>query len=669
MNLKFNTISTFIVVAIGIPLFSFAQNTKIVLLNNETMRPINFAFVYSDSYNTMSDSTGVVYLPSCSGKSFKVTHLNYIEVAISCNQIENLDTIYLSPQSFSLEEIAIVAKKDKTDFYKLLNGILNKYKKSGYKKLTTYNYLLRNIKNEKIVERINSNISVGYAVGNDCYFSDKWLNYGSFEFTSEAPFLSIDIEQLLLKYLHPFHSSENYSLLTARKLKRKQHTINLVGCESCNSDQIKLWVESQDQTCLITVDLLKEKVINSSYILKSNANLPFYRVADGSGILFKQLVLNFRFDESGIPSVIDGEVALSFDKDSLRTKFLLYEKAMNSNQDFDVLGNLKFTNIYQQLLFQPNNLHSYADTSKFFIDTSLLAHLNENYRKIFLESPLLGIRYKYLNDIMDSIPIYIHNIDDDFYIDAFGKLNKYHNNLIVYQPYSIQHQRYTDSIISISPILNLDQSRIYSKLNDPYLNQWALNIVTNLFKVDRQLYLSSSYWKDSLNTKLLNEKLQAIYIENQSNYNDFLDKILIYEMNAIPGLVRMNHVIDSFIGVDVFEHIIKQDFGCSECKEGLVSEIIKEGFRLSNKSPQSELSSNYIKLGLAGLKQMLTDVNNDSNQNKKLIGSYYSRIAELHIELRNDIEACKCLNSFKQLWPEGYNLSAKKRFYNTNCIE
>ena len=83
MNLKFNTISTFIIVAIGIPLFSLAQNTKIVLLDNETMRPIDFAFVYSDSYSTMSDSTGVVYLPSCSGKSFKVTHLNYIETTIS----------------------------------------------------------------------------------------------------------------------------------------------------------------------------------------------------------------------------------------------------------------------------------------------------------------------------------------------------------------------------------------------------------------------------------------------------------------------------------------------------------------------------------------------------------------------------------------------------------
>jgi len=669
MNLKFNTISIFIIVAIGIPLFSFAQNRKLVLLDNETMHPINFAFIYSDSYSAMSDSSGVVYLPSCLGKSFKVTHLNYVEVEISCNQLENLDTIYLSPQSFSLEEIAVVANKDKTDFYKLLNGILNKYKKNGYKSLTTYNYLLRNIKNDEIVERINSNISVSYAVGNDCYFSDKWLNYGSFEFTSEAPFLSLDIEQLLLKYLHPFHSSGNFSLLTARKLNRRQLTINLMACESCYSDEIKLRLESQEQTCLITVDLSKEKIINSSYIINSNANLPFFRVADGSSILFEKLVLNFRFDESGIPSVIEGEIALSFDKDSLRTKFLLYEKAMNNNQDFDVLGNVKFTNIYQQFLFQPNNLHSYADTSKFFIDTSLLAHLNENYRKIFLESPLLGIRYKYLNDIMDSIPIYVHNIDDDFYIDAFGKLKKYHNNLIILQPYSIQNHRYTDSIISISPILNIDQSRIFSKLNDPYFNQWALNIVTNLYKVDRQLYLSTDYWKDSLNTKLLKEKLQAIYIDNQFNYNEFLDKILISEMNAITGLVRMNHVIDSIIGVDVFEHIIKQDFGCSECKDGLVSEIIKEGFRLKDKIPQSELYSNYLKLGLIGLNQMLTDAKNDSTQNKKLIGSYYSRIAELHIEMRNDMEACICLNSFKQYWPEGYNLSAKKSFYNNNCIE
>lgn len=665
----FNTLSAFIILAIGIPLFSSAQNTKLVLLDSETTRPVNFAFVYSDSYSTMSDSTGVVYLPSCLDISFKVTHLNYIEAAISCIQLEQLDTLYLSPRSFSLEEIAVVAKKDKTDFYKLLNGLLNKYKKSDHKSLTTYNYHLRDIKNDKIVERINSNISVTYAVGKDCYFSDKWLNYGNFEFISEAPFLSLDIEQLVIKYLHPFHSSEYYPLLTAQKLKRKQHTIKLLECDSCSNDQIKLRIESQDQICLITLDLLKDKVINSSYIIKSNANLPFFRVADGSNLLFKQLVLNFKFEESGIPNVIDGEIILSSNEVSIQIKFLLYEKTINNIQSFDVLGNAKFTNIYQQFLFQPNNLYGYTDTSKFFIDTSLLAHLDENYRKIFLESSLLGTHYMYLDDRIDSLPIYIGFIDDDFYFDAFGKLKKYHNDLIVYQPYSIQKHRSTDSIITISPILNLDQSRIYSKFHDPYLNQWALNLVTNLYKVDRHLYLSSSYWKDSLNTKLLNEKLQAIYKENQSNYNDFLDKILINEMNAITSLVRMNQVIDSIISVDVFEHIIKQDFGCSECKDGLVSEIIKEGFRLKNKNPKSELYSNYFKLGLIGLNQMLTDVKNDSTQNKKLIGSYYSRIAELHIELRNDMEACKCLNSFKQFWREGYNLSTKKSFYKTNCIE
>ena len=385
MSLKFNTISIFIVVAIGIPLFSFAQNTKLVLLDKESMHPVSFAFVYLENFSTISDSVGTVYLPLCVDKSFQVTHLNYIDQTISCNQLINNDTLFLKSKSHNLEEITVLAKKEKTDFHKLLNGIFRDYKKSDFQRQISFNYLLRNIINERVVDKITSNITVNYSVGNGCIFSDKWLNYGSFEFTSEAPFLSLDVEQLLLKYLNPFHASRNFSLLTAQKLIRKQHTINLVECESCNSDQIKLRLESQDQTCLITVDLSKKKVINSSYIINSNANLPFFRVADGSSILFEQLVLNFRFDESGIPSVIEGEIALSFDKNSLRTKFLLYENAMNNNQDFYVLGNVKFTNIYQQFLFQPNNLHSYADTSKFFVDTSLLAHLNENYRKILLE--------------------------------------------------------------------------------------------------------------------------------------------------------------------------------------------------------------------------------------------------------------------------------------------
>ena len=667
MNLKFNIITTCIIVVLCIPLFSLAQKTKLVLLDKESMHPVSFAFVYLENFSTMSDSVGTVYLPLCVDKSFQVTHLNYIDQTISCNQLINNDTLFLKSISHNLEEIAVVAKKEKTDFHKLLNGIFRDYKKSDFQRRVSFNYLLRNIRNERVVEKITSNITVNYAVGNGCAFSDKWLNYGNFEFSSEAPFLSLDVEQLLLKYLHPFHAFGNFSLLTAQKLKRKQHTINLVECESCNGDQIKLRLESQDQTCQITVDLSKKKVLNSSYIVNSNANLPFFRVADGSSILFEQLVLNFRFDESGIPSVIEGEIALSFDKDSLRTKFLLYENAMNNNQDFDVLGNVKFTNIYQQFLFQPNNLHGYADTSNFFVDTSLLVHLNENYRKKILESPLIGCQYKYLDNTIDSLPIPIHIISDEYYIDRFGNVKKYLNELIIYQAYNLQKYGSVDSIISIPPILNLSQSKIYSKFNDPYFNQWALHLVTNLYKVDRELYLSSRFWNDSLNTSLLSDKLYSIYINNKSSYNAFLDKILISEINAITGLVKMNHDIDSIIGVNVFEHIIKQDYGCSECREGLVSEIIGLGFRMKSANSHSDLSQTCFQYGLIGLNQLLIEAQEKSVISKKVIGSYFSRIAELHIELKNYTDACKCLNSFKLLWPVGFNLSAKKSFYNTNC--
>jgi hypothetical protein len=668
MNRKYNIISTLIILAFGVPIISLAQSPKLVLLDEATKNPVTFAFIYSKNYNTLSDSVGVVFLPECSDINYTVTHINYKEYIIKCKEIKGLDTLYLSSHSYNLEEVTIASKKYKSDYYKLLNRLLNKYRKNRYSSLIRYNYLLRNIKNGRVVERISSNISVNYSVGNTCTFPSKWLNYGSFEFTSEAPFLSLDIEQLIFN-LQAFHNTGNYKLLTSGKLRKREHSVELIGCDLCNSDQIKLKVESKDQICLITVDLSKENVINATYIINSNANLPFFRVADGSNILFEQLILNFKFDASGVPQVIDGEIHLSIQEIPLQTKFVLYKNAINDIQSFEVLGNPKFTNIYQQLIFQPNIYQNYIDTSSYFIDTSLLSKFNEDFRKLFLEYPLLGNRYKYLNGEIDSIPLHIHFINDDYYIDENGKFTKYHNDLVVYQAYNIQKSEVSDSVVSIFPILDLGQSRIFSKNRDPYIIQWVLNLACYLYEVDRQVYLEHNEKNETVILDSTIIKHQAEYLMNKNSYNDYLDEILMAETIQISKLMIINHVIDSLIGINVFKLIINKEYSCFECKKGLVRELMKEGWRSKRMNSPIIESRIYFENALIGLNQLFEEVRQESLKDNKVLGSYFHQLAEVHIELNNIEEACQCIEKTKFFWPEAYNISKVKNFYEKNCLQ
>lgn len=332
---------------------SFTQTHEIILLDKITKDPVSFAFVYSGRYNTVSDSVGGVFIPECLGEErYTVSHINYNEYVFNCDSIELIDTIYLRSQSFNLDQVMVVEKRSETDLYKLLDKVLEQYRKSKYADTVSYNYLLRTIKNNKVVERISSNISVFYKVGSDCIFPDKWLNYGKFEFTREAPFLSLDVDQFIVA-LQPFHYAGYFKLLTSGRIRKNKYLVELIGCNLCDGDQIKLIVKSKEQSCALVVDLLKYKIVRASYVINSNAELSFFRVADGSDVLFDKLVLNVEFDEFGVPLVIDGEISLDVQDIPVQTKFILYQKAPNNSQSFMVLGRPKFTNIYQQLAFQP----------------------------------------------------------------------------------------------------------------------------------------------------------------------------------------------------------------------------------------------------------------------------------------------------------------------------
>lgn len=164
--------------------------------------------------------------------------------------------------------------------------------------------------------------------------------------------------------------------------------------------------------------------------------------------------------------------------------------------------------------------------------------------------------------------------------------------------------------------------------------------------------------------------LQAKFMTNRSHYNIFLDELLIEEKDQVRELIRINNIVDSILNCNVYAEVIKQEYGCFECKDNLVSEIVRAGFREKyHTNSLGEVSRVYFAYGLVGLDQLLDEVRVNTPEDMKLLGSYYSRMAELYIELNNVSKACECIENYQTLWPDAYNVSAKKNYYDNNCVK
>ncbi|MEP7198151.1 MAG: hypothetical protein ABI851_16655 [Saprospiraceae bacterium] len=487
MNQSYKVFFTTLSVLLGLQLICTAQHKSILLLDITTNEPVEFAYVYSESFNTLSDSLGVVLLPLNNQFEYlHISHINYRKETLNFKLIANSDTVFLSPATFNLKEISVVAPKQKLDLYRRVNNVLKKYQNSRSKESLQFTYLLKTNIDGIAVEKINSSIGLSYQIGGKNIFPDKWLNNGSFNFNENSPFINLDLEQFILN-LHPFQEAKGYSLLTSKNISSKEHWIHLLECDSCDINQIKLVIESESQTCILLIDVDKDKLLSAIYKIDSSATLSFFRITEDRKYKFKELILQYEFNEEGFPIVINGDLSLTYLGKLINSKFILYRtEASYQNQLFVVFGEPAFNNIYEQMILQPSIGFIPSDTSSFFVDTIMLARFDEGFRKNFIESGITGRKLIYLNQPLDSIPIEIRLVDDNFYIDKYGVFVNYKSDLKIYLSFSVYNNGVSDTLLSIYPVLDLSNSRIFSKTNDPYYNQWALMLVSYLYETDRQ---------------------------------------------------------------------------------------------------------------------------------------------------------------------------------------
>ena len=108
---------------------SFSQSKELVILDNNSKKPIDLVQVFYPSLEigSISNADGKVKIPLLENEII-VSHINYIEKKFSFEFFKQKDTLFLIPKTNQLDEVVIYNLDLKQKFKEILeNSYLKKY--------------------------------------------------------------------------------------------------------------------------------------------------------------------------------------------------------------------------------------------------------------------------------------------------------------------------------------------------------------------------------------------------------------------------------------------------------------------------------------------------------------------------------------------------------------
>ncbi len=637
--------------------YANSQDRPLILLDAETSEPVMFAYVVSGSKYLLSDSEGVVWIAEDSVDTLYISHINYVNRFIDYESYKNVDTIFLRRQSFELAGIEVIGRRGEIDLYRLLNTVLRNYQRNSEREFLRFTYLLRTIRDVDVVEQINADISVNYSIGNGARLPQKWLNRGDFEFNHDAPFICLDLEKLIFT-LHPFASGRDFNLLSTQRIRKRHHDVALMECPDCEEDQLKLSVSNPSQTNILLIDTSNLVINSATFLINEKADLTFFQLFDESEYDFNEIVISYEFDDLGFPQLIEGNFQLWSDDYSLDIKTLLYPKSDKDDSfRFFVLPEYPFENIYEQIAFQPIEEQSDETKKSFIEENTSLSSLDESIRELIIESPITHYNLIYLNRLIDTVPMRITITQEDYYVDQFNRVRRveHFSQLKILQSYSIEKKDGRINILSIPPILDLNNTRIYSRIEDPYLNYWIIYLAIYSYEIERQRIMNE-FPKEGVDMNAQIRMIGAEFDAASERINELLHDLLLDDYD-IDRIVQLNEKMYNELGYNIFEKLIFLDLDCFDCKNELVNELNRLGYKKLHETKKREKYGHYLKLGNIGLKSLIVDFILDDCEERdiRLLGSYYSQKIDYYLINGEFEKACNALNSVKQYWLVGYD--------------
>jgi len=688
MKAKFFIIASFLYINL------FSQKS-IVFIDKVTKQPIDFLILYSTcnsakSFNT--DNSGLIVIDTLKFKCsrLKIEHLNYESSEFDFTYLLQSDTIKLDPVINILNEVVITSQRKPLKYWiNVLNSTLKEYQKDKMYSKESFHFYLQTVNIEKeVVEKIKANIEISYSNAKGFSVENDYMKYGTFWFHSKTPFLNLNTEKLILGY-SPFAKKKSNDMsilpLNVLKLSKKNCNILEINCEYCKQNEVCLELSFEDKIkCKVVLDTSTHKFIELQYN-NINLNKSTVKRLDDSIFPFDSCSLYYTFDSIGIISIRARlQPTNSEPKINNIDIFLLKQKNSENIKYLKVVGRYTPDNIYENIILSPVSSFSIDD-----IDNSLMKNqltnqevyysknLKQVHSKKVFES-ILNIkkssnRFKiwYYGDSLscndynfiinskggkfNSIGDFV-NLKSELEISWFIKVEKVNNEIM---------------LSSLSSVWNASKSIYVGSTHDSIYFPFFSNLIFDFYESQRKILF------DSLSNIKINDK-------NLSIIFDLIDKRYKstgIEVNNLLEIVQFSPILPLEVIDDLNNTNIK-----TLHSDRILATFFKE-FKYIQSSPKynsivdsyiaaayrniknRELSNYYFNKTIPLYKYAILRFENMPELQNKRIAGLYALLSASYLKLDDKVNGCKCLEKYKNLWPEGFAVSQNKVKYDNNCAK
>jgi len=337
--------------------------------------------------------------------TLEIRFIGFKTTKVAVSYFKKYPKFYLTPNTFHLNQVLVVAKKDKNYTYNLLYSLIQKYRNKQLitksKAFLTLTSSARGVPIETIEGFYNSeqNLSEGIV--------DLKLKSGRFGQNTAFPFYSLNNTDILKDF--QFFKKLNQILplypgnLTLSAIKRK-YTLKIDQCSSCNQEDVSISFEPKKANGRLlsgTIIFNKEKLTIKKIILSSSEPITngLSSIIEDDIVIPKSIQLNINFNPN------DYEKIQSLD----------FEFKMNysSKENFEIITSHSLLYFYDydttfEAPYFTNNIHFNNDYDKIRALQASKEFWNLNYQfpKSYKEKMSIDFfkKYGYLINYNTTIP-------------------------------------------------------------------------------------------------------------------------------------------------------------------------------------------------------------------------------------------------------------------------
>ena len=351
-------------------LLSFSQSTiEGFIFDKETKTSLPYAtikIISNNNYYTITNEDGKFEIDArFSLDSLEIRFIGFKTKKVAISYFKEQSKLYLTPNTFQLNQVLVVAKKDKNYTYNLLNSLIQKYRNKQLitksKAFLTLTSSARGVPIETIEGFYNSEQSLSKGIVN------LQLKSGRFGQNATFPFYSLNNTDIL-KDFQLFKKSNQILPLHPGNLSlgaiKGKYKVKIDECTSCDFEDISIsFVPKRANGRLLSGTIIfNKKTLTIKKIMVGGENLiaaGLSSIIEDDTVIPKSIQLNINFNPNDYSKIqsIDFEFTMNYSsKDNfeiITSHSLLYFYDYNfSFTEPYFTNNINFNNDYDKIRTQ-----------------------------------------------------------------------------------------------------------------------------------------------------------------------------------------------------------------------------------------------------------------------------------------------------------------------------